>query len=164
MDLTLFLKPFHFSRLLVALYSFKVWLYSSFHQLLDYFVILTHFEFAFHVWSMLEAREIIASSNLLESDKSNTLILLIVYETSLIKLDSSSLFFAMECLNKTIWYQPKLSVAYGPKKVVSLGIWNDCWVLLIHFERTWDQWSSLNCYLNPDTWWKHCESETKVLN
>ena len=52
---------------------------------------------------MLEAREIVAFSNLLESDKSDTLILLIAHETSLIKLDSSLLFFTMECLNKTIF-------------------------------------------------------------
>ena len=52
---------------------------------------------------MLKAREIVASSNLLESDKSDTLILLIAHETSLIKIDSSLLFFAMECLNETIF-------------------------------------------------------------
>ena len=52
---------------------------------------------------MLEAREIMASSNLLELDKLDTLIFLIAHEMSLIKLDFSSLFFAMECLNKTIF-------------------------------------------------------------
>jgi len=66
-------------------------------------MILTHFEFAFHAQLMLEVREIVASSNLLKLDKADILILLIAHETSLIKLDSSSLFFAMECLNEMIF-------------------------------------------------------------
>ena len=58
---------------------------------------------------MLEMREIVASSNLLESDKSDILILLIACETSLIKLDSSLLFFTMECLDETI-FSSKISI------------------------------------------------------
>ena len=103
MDLTLFLKSFQFSRLLEALYLFKAQLHSLFHQILDRFMILTCFEFAFHTQSILEVREVVASSNLLKSDKLEILILLMVREISLINLDSSLPFFTMEYLNETIF-------------------------------------------------------------
>jgi len=82
---------------------FKVLLHSLFHQLLDHFVILIHFEFAFQVQSILEARDLVASSSLKELTKSSALMLLIACETSLMNLDSSSLFFAMENLNKSMF-------------------------------------------------------------
>ena len=66
-------------------------------------MILTCFEFAFHTRSILEVREVVASSNLLKSDKLEMLILLMVREISLINLDSSLPFFTMEYLNETIF-------------------------------------------------------------
>ena len=65
-------------------------------------MILTCFKFAFHACSILEAREIVAFSSLLESERSDILMLLIVHKTSLIKLISSLLFFTIECLYETI--------------------------------------------------------------
>jgi len=59
-------------------------------------MILTHFEFALHAFSILKASMLVMNSSLLLSEKSLTLIFLIAYETSLIKLSSSSLFFAMK--------------------------------------------------------------------
>ena len=64
---------------------------------------LTHLEFIFHMYSIFDTRELVTSSSLLESDKSVISILLIAYETSLMKLASSSLFFAMENLNESIF-------------------------------------------------------------
>ena len=51
----------------------------------------------------LDARELVASSSLLLSDKSETLMFLITYKTSLIKFSSSSLFFAMENFDVTMF-------------------------------------------------------------
>ena len=103
MVLTLFLKSFQFSQLLKDQYMFRVLLYSSFYQLLDCFVILIYFEFAFQAQLILEARNIIVSSSLKELLKSLVLMLLIACTTSSMNLDSSSLFFAMEYLNELMF-------------------------------------------------------------
>ena len=103
MALTLFLKSFQFSRLLEDWYMFKVLLHSLFHQLLDCFIILIRFEFAFQAQLILEARNIVVSSSLKELFKSLVLMLLIVCTTSSMNLDSSSLFFIMEYLNKLMF-------------------------------------------------------------
>ena len=67
-------------------------------------MILTHFEFALHVFSILEASMLVTTSSLLLLDKSLTLMFLIAYETLLIKLSSSLLFFAMENFDETMFY------------------------------------------------------------
>ena len=103
MVLTLFLKSFQFSQLLKDQYMFRALLYSSFYQLLDCFVILIYFEFAFQAQLILEARNIIVSSSLKELLKSLVLMLLIACTTSSMNLDSSSLFFAMEYLNELMF-------------------------------------------------------------
>ena len=103
MALTLFLKPFQFSWLLEDQYVFKALLHSSFHQLLDCFVILIHFEFAFQAQSILEARDIVVFSSLKELTKSSALMFLIARMTSSMNLDFSSLFFMMENLNKSMF-------------------------------------------------------------
>ena len=82
---------------------FKVLLHSLFHQLLDCFIILIRFEFAFQAQLILEARNIVVSSSLKELFKSLVLMLLIVCTTSSMNLDSSSLFFIMEYLNKLMF-------------------------------------------------------------
>jgi len=66
-------------------------------------VILTCFEFTFYVSSILDARELVTSLSLQESERSNTSILLIACEMSLIKLISLSLFFAIENLKDLIF-------------------------------------------------------------
>jgi len=66
-------------------------------------VIQTLLAFDFHANSTFEAKEFVTSSILLMSDKSNMLMLLIASKTSLINFFSSSLFFAMENLNKLIY-------------------------------------------------------------
>ena len=66
-------------------------------------MILTCFEFTFHVSSILDARELVTSSSLQELEKSETSMLLIAREMSLIKLISSSLFFAIENLKDSIF-------------------------------------------------------------
>ena len=82
---------------------FKVLLHSLFYQLLDCFIILIRFEFAFQAQLILEARNIVVSSSLKELFKSLVLMLLIVCTTSSMNLDSSSLFFIMEYLNKLMF-------------------------------------------------------------
>ena len=101
--LILFLKTFQFSWLLEDWYMFKVLLQSSFHQLLNCFVILIRFEFAFQVQSIVEASNVVVSSSLKELTKSSALMLLIAHVTSPMNLDSSSLFFAMENLNESMY-------------------------------------------------------------
>ena len=64
---------------------------------------LTRFEFVLHALSIFNVRELITSSSLLISDKSEILRFLIAYETSLIKAVSSSLFFAIENLDETMF-------------------------------------------------------------
>ena len=64
---------------------------------------LTCFEFVLHALSIFNVRELITSSSLLISDKSEILRFLIAYETSLIKAVSSSLFFAIENLDETMF-------------------------------------------------------------
>ena len=59
-------------------------------------MILTHFEFALHAFLILEASMLVMNLSLLLLEKSLILMFLIVYETSLIKLSSFLLFFAME--------------------------------------------------------------------
>ena len=54
------------------------------------------------MYSILEVREIVAFSSLLESEMSDILMLLMLHKISLIKLISSLLFFAIECLYETI--------------------------------------------------------------
>jgi len=66
-------------------------------------VILTCFKFTFHVSSILNVRKLVTSSSLQESERSETSMLLIVCETSLIKLISSLLFFAIENLKDLIF-------------------------------------------------------------
>ena len=102
-DLTLFLKTFQFSQLLNNWYMIKVLLHSSFHQLLDCFVILIHLEFAFQMRSKVKASDVVVSSSLKELTKSSALMLLIACMTFSMNLDSSLLFFAMENLNKSIY-------------------------------------------------------------
>ena len=102
-DLTLFLKTFQFSQLLNNQYVIKALLHSSFHQLLDHFVILIRLEFAFQAQSKVKASDIVVSSSLKELTKLSALMLLIAHATSSMNLDSSSLFFAMENLNKSIY-------------------------------------------------------------
>ena len=96
--LTLFLKTFQFSQLLYDWYVFKALLHSLFHRLLD------HFEFAFQVWSIFEASDVVISSSLKELTKSSALMVLIACMTSPMNLNSSSLFFAMENLNESMYY------------------------------------------------------------
>ena len=66
-------------------------------------MILTHFEFILYVFSKLDARELVASSSLLLSDRSETLMFLITYETSLIKFSFSLLFFTIENFDVTMF-------------------------------------------------------------
>jgi len=81
---------------------FKALLHSLFYQLLDRFVILIHFEFAFQAQSIVEASDIVVSSSLKELTKLLVLMLLIVRATSPMNLDFSLLFFAMENLNESM--------------------------------------------------------------
>ena len=67
-------------------------------------MILTCFKFTFHVSSILDVRKLVTSSSLQESERSETSMLLIVCETSLIKLISSLLFFAIENLKDLIFF------------------------------------------------------------
>ena len=60
---------------------------------------LTCFEFDLHVFSISDARELVASLSLSMSDRSETLILLIMDDTSLMKFSSSLLFSTMENLD-----------------------------------------------------------------
>ena len=101
--LTLLLNIFQFSRLHVVLYLLNTILHSSFHQLLDHLIILTCFEFALHTFLILEASMLVTNLSLLILDKSSTLMFLIAYEMSLIKLSSSLLFFAMENFDVTMF-------------------------------------------------------------
>ena len=66
-------------------------------------MILTHFEFIFYAYSIFDVRELVVFSSLKGSDMSEMSTLLIVCLTSLMKLTSSSLFFAMEYLNESIF-------------------------------------------------------------
>ena len=54
--LTVLLKSFQFSRLCVYQYLFSVWWQSSFHQALEYLVMLTVFEYLNHISSILVAK------------------------------------------------------------------------------------------------------------
>ena len=67
-------------------------------------MILTCFEFILHEFSRLDVRELVASSSLLLSDRSEMLMFLIIYETSLIKFSFSLLFFAIENFDVTIFF------------------------------------------------------------
>ena len=64
---------------------------------------LTRFKFVLHALSIFNMRELITSSSLLISDKSEILRFLTAYETSLIKAVFSSLFFAIENLDETMF-------------------------------------------------------------
>ena len=81
-------------------------------------MILTHFEFILHVFLILNARKLVVSSSLLLSDRSETLMFLITYETSLIKFSSSLLFFAMENFDITMF-----SSAIGMDTMI--GAWSE---------------------------------------
>ena len=81
-------------------------------------MILTCFEFIFHVFSRLNARELVASSSLLLSDRLEMSMFLIMYETSLIKFSSSSLFFTMENFDVMMF-----SSAIGIDTVI--GAWSE---------------------------------------
>ena len=59
-------------------------------------MILTCFEFILKKFSRLDMRELVVSSSLLLFDRSEMLMFLIMYETSLIKFSFSLLFFTME--------------------------------------------------------------------
>ena len=61
-------------------------------------MILVHFKFIFHTYSILNIRELIAFLSLLMFERLEMSMLLIVYEISLIKLSFSSLFFTIENL------------------------------------------------------------------
>ena len=71
-------------------------LHSSFYQLLECLMILTHFTFLFYAFLILEVRELVAFSSLLLFDRSEISMFLITYETSLIKFSFSLLFFTMK--------------------------------------------------------------------
>jgi len=60
---------------------------------------LTCFEFNLHAFSILNTRELVVSLSLSMSDRLETLMLLMMDDTSLMKFSSSSLFFAMENLD-----------------------------------------------------------------
>ena len=66
-------------------------------------MILTCFKFTFHVSSILDTRKLVTSSSLQELERSETLMLLIVREMSLINLISSLLFFVIENLKDLIF-------------------------------------------------------------
>ena len=103
MDLIVFLNAFQFSKFLVVLYLFRAQLQLLFYQLLECFIIWTHLAFVFHANLILDVSEFVTSSILLWSDKSDISMFLIATEMSLIKFFSSSLFFAIEDLNKSIF-------------------------------------------------------------
>ena len=71
-------------------------------------MMLTRFEFILHVYSIFDVRELVVSSSLIGLDMSEMSTLLIAYLTSLMKLISSLLYFAMEYLNELIF---SLSIA-----------------------------------------------------
>jgi len=81
----------------------KVLLHFLFHQLLDHFIILIHLKFAFQAQSTVEASNVVVSSSLKKLNKLSALMLLIACTTSSMNLDSSSLFFAMENLNESMY-------------------------------------------------------------
>ena len=62
-------------------------------------MMLTCFEFNLHAFSILNTRELVVSLSLPMSDRLETLMLLMMDDTSLMKFSSSSLFFAMENLD-----------------------------------------------------------------
>ena len=74
---------------------------------------LTHFEFILHAYSIFDVRELVVSSSLIRLDMSEMSTLLIACLTSLMKLISSLLFFAMEYLNELIF---SLSIAIDTVK------------------------------------------------
>ena len=119
-DLTVLLNTFQFSKFLVVLYLFRAWLQLLFHQLLECFVIRTCLVFVFHANSIFNASKFVTSSILLWSDKSDISMFLIATETSLIKFFSSSLFFAIEDLNKLI-FSSSMAI------VTERGVWSDEW-------------------------------------
>ena len=65
---------------------------------------LTRFEFILHAYLIFDIRELVVSSSLIGSDMSEMSTLLIAYLTSLMKLISSLLYFAMEYLNELIFF------------------------------------------------------------
>ena len=69
---------------------------------------LTHFKFILHAYSIFNVRELVVSLSLIGLDMSEMSTLLIAYLTSLMKLISSLLYFAMEYLNELIFF---LSIA-----------------------------------------------------
>ena len=81
-------------------------------------MILTHFKFTLHAFSILEASMLVTNLSLLILDKSLMLIFLIAYETSLIKLSSSSLFFAMENFDE-IMFSSVMEI------VTVRGVWSE---------------------------------------
>ena len=81
-------------------------------------MILTHFEFILHAFSILDVRKLVASSSLLLSDRSEMSMFLIMYETSLIKFSSSLLFFAIENFDVMMF-----SPAIGINTVI--GAWSE---------------------------------------
>ena len=81
-------------------------------------MILTCFEFILHTFSRLDVRELVASSSLLLSNRLETSMFLIIYETSLIKFSSSLLFFAMENFDVTMF-----SSAIGMDTMI--GTWSE---------------------------------------
>ena len=62
-------------------------------------MMLTCFEFDLHAFSILDTRELVASLSLSMSDRSETLMLLMMDDISLMKFSSSLLFFAIENLD-----------------------------------------------------------------
>ena len=81
-------------------------------------MILTHFEFTLHAFSILKASMLVTNLSLLILDKSLTLMFLIAYETSLIKLSSSLLFFAMENFDE-IMFSSVMGI------VTVRGVWSE---------------------------------------
>ena len=81
-------------------------------------MILTHFEFILHAFLILNERKLVVASSLFLSDRSETLMFLITYETSLIKFSSSLLFFTMENFDITIF-----SSAIGMDTMI--GAWSE---------------------------------------
>ena len=109
---------------------FNVWLHSSFHQLLECFVILTHLLLLFHTELILDTSELTTSSSLLMFNRSEMSIFLIANKTFLMKLASSLLFFAMEYLTSLIFSSSIAiiteRVAWSEDKCKSRWIW---WLL-----------------------------------
>ena len=87
-SLTVFWKDFQSSRFLNNLYSVRLLLQSSFHQLFECFMILMDLKFLSHAHSTKLAKELTAVSSQLVSDRLEVL-------SSLINATSSLLFLTM---------------------------------------------------------------------